>query len=89
MQYGTGNHSVKRCCHRLGQVENARKHLCHPGLQPEPFMLQRLHLLENHINKCTDVRRIGDWKSVLMEVDAAVDAGADSSPQVKGHRNFK
>ena len=39
-------------------------------------------MVEKHISKCGDVRRIGDWKSVLREVDAAVAAGADSSPQV-------
>lgn len=38
--------------------------------------------MEKHISKCTDARRIGDWKSVLREVDAAASAGADSSPQV-------
>lgn len=38
--------------------------------------------MEKHINKCGDVRRIRDWKSVLREVDAAVAAGADSCVQV-------
>lgn len=39
-------------------------------------------MVEKHINKCADVRRVGDWKSVLRELDASVAAGADSSPQV-------
>lgn len=66
----------------MGQVENARKHLCYPGMQPEPSEMQRLQVVEKHISKCGDVRRVGDWKSVLREVDAAVAAGADSSYQV-------
>ena len=66
----------------MGQVENARKHLCYPGMQPDPSDMQRLQVVEKHISKCGDVRRVGDWKSVLREVDAAVAAGADSSPQV-------
>ena len=66
----------------LGRVENARKHLCYPGLHPDPSEMQKLQTVEKHISKCADVRRIGDWKSVLREVDAAVAAGADSSPQV-------
>ena len=71
------------CCCRLGQVEHARKHLLNHGLQPDPSELQKLQSVEKHINKCTDFRRIGDWKSALREIDAAVAAGADSSPQVK------
>ncbi|KAF7836655.1 TPR repeat-containing thioredoxin TTL1-like [Senna tora] len=70
------------CRDRLGQVENARKHLFCPGLPPDPSELQKLQSVEKHISKCTDVRRIADWKSVLREVDAAVAAGADSSPQL-------
>jgi hypothetical protein len=70
------------CCGRLGQVENARKHLCHPRLTPDPAEMQKLKMVEKHINKCADVRRVGDWKSVLRELDAAIAAGADSSPQV-------
>lgn len=42
----------------------------------------KLQLVDKHISKCTDVRRAGDWKSVLRELDAASTAGADSSPQV-------
>ncbi|KAI4333580.1 hypothetical protein L6164_018367 [Bauhinia variegata] len=67
---------------RLGQVEDARKHLSYPGLRPDPSELHKLQLVEKHISKCTDVRRISDWKSVLREIDAVVAAGADSSPQL-------
>lgn len=73
---------VNSLFYRLGQVENARKHLCYPGLQPDPSELQKLQIVEKHISKCVDVRRIGDWRNVLREVDAAVAAGADSSVQV-------
>ncbi|KAE9585148.1 hypothetical protein Lal_00017825 [Lupinus albus] len=67
---------------RLGQVENARKHLGHPGLQPDPSQMQKFQIVEKHISKCADVRRVGDWRSVLREVDAAIAAGADSCPQL-------
>ncbi|KAI8002805.1 Inactive TPR repeat-containing thioredoxin TTL3 [Camellia lanceoleosa] len=39
-------------------------------------------LLEKHLNRCVDARKIGDWKSVLRECDAAMVAGADSSLQI-------
>ncbi|XP_059663237.1 inactive TPR repeat-containing thioredoxin TTL3 [Cornus florida] len=67
---------------RLGQVENARHHLCFHGQQPDTTELQKLHSLEKHLNRCSDARKIGDWKSALKECDAAIVAGAESSPQI-------
>ncbi|XP_023524644.1 TPR repeat-containing thioredoxin TTL1-like [Cucurbita pepo subsp. pepo] len=67
---------------RLGHVENARKHLCFPGVQPDPSELLRLQAVERHISKCRDARRLKDWRSVLKEADAAIAGGADSSPQL-------
>ncbi|KAL7000552.1 hypothetical protein U1Q18_001703 [Sarracenia purpurea var. burkii] len=63
----------------LGQVENARHHLCFHGQQSE---LHKLLLLEKHLNRCADARRIGDWKTAVRECDAAMVAGAESSPQI-------
>ncbi|XP_027340864.1 TPR repeat-containing thioredoxin TTL1 [Abrus precatorius] len=80
--YGRAHQRLASLFLRLGQVENARKHLCYPGLQLDPCEMQKLQVVEKHISKCGDVRRIGDWKSVLREVDAAVAAGADSSPRL-------
>lgn len=39
--------------------------------------------MEKHLNRCADSRKIGDWKSAIRESDAAMEAGADSSPQVE------
>ncbi|XP_021287915.1 TPR repeat-containing thioredoxin TTL1 [Herrania umbratica] len=67
---------------RVGQVENARKHLCFPGQPQDPTELQKLQAVEKHISKCTDARRIRDWKSALRESDAAIATGADFSPEL-------
>lgn len=67
---------------RLGHIENARKHLCYTGMNPDPSEMQKLKSVEKHISRCADLRRIGDWKSLLRELDATFAAGADSSPQV-------
>ncbi|BAT89554.1 hypothetical protein LR48_Vigan08g037400 [Vigna angularis] len=80
--YGRAHQRLATLFLRLGQVEDARKHLCYPGLHPDPAELQKLQIVEKHINKCGDVRRIRDWNSVLREVDAAVAAGADSCVQL-------
>ncbi|XP_072958761.1 TPR repeat-containing thioredoxin TTL1-like [Typha angustifolia] len=65
---------------RLGQVDNARKHLFVAVLQPDLVELQKLQAVEKHLDRCADARKIGDWKSALRESDAAISAGADSSP---------
>jgi hypothetical protein len=80
---GLGHTCLTRFHHRLGQVENARRHLCIPGVRPDPVELQKLQAVEKHLRKCTDARRINDWKSALREGDAAITAGADFSPQVE------
>lgn len=67
---------------RLGQTENAGRHLGLNGQPPEATELQKLHSIEKHLNICTDARKISDWKTVLRECDAALVAGATSSPQV-------
>ncbi|KAJ9182975.1 hypothetical protein P3X46_006901 [Hevea brasiliensis] len=67
---------------RLGQVENARRHLCFPGLHPDSSELQKLQLVERHLNKCSDARKVNDWKNVLRESEATIAAGADYSPQL-------
>ncbi|XP_022717262.1 TPR repeat-containing thioredoxin TTL1-like [Durio zibethinus] len=67
---------------RVGQVENAREHQCFPGQPQDPTELQKLQAVEKHLSKCTDARRIRDWKSALRETDAAITAGADFSPQL-------
>ncbi|VVA16575.1 PREDICTED: TPR [Prunus dulcis] len=80
--YGRAHQRLGSLFLRLGQVENARRHLCFPGLKPDPAELQKLQAVEKHLKKCTDSRRVGDWKSVLRECDATIASGADFSPQL-------
>ncbi|KAE9592876.1 hypothetical protein Lal_00029436 [Lupinus albus] len=80
--YGRAHHRLATLFLRLGQVENARKHFFYPGLQPDPSEVQKLQIVEKHISKCVDMRRIGEWKSVIREVDAAIATGVDFSVQL-------
>lgn len=68
--------------YRLGQVDDARRHLFLAGPQPNPVELQKLQAVERHLGRCVDARKIGDWKSALRESDAAIAVGADSSSLV-------
>ncbi|ESQ52972.1 hypothetical protein EUTSA_v10016343mg [Eutrema salsugineum] len=67
---------------RLGEAENARRHLCYSGQCPDQADLQRLQTLEKHLRRCWEARKIGDWKTAIKETDAAIANGADSSPQL-------
>ncbi|GLU15284.1 hypothetical protein SLE2022_317860 [Rubroshorea leprosula] len=80
--YGRAHQRLASLMLRLGQVENARKHLYFPGQHPEPTELLKMQAVEKHLNKCTDARRIRDWKSALRECESAIAAGADFSPQL-------
>ncbi|KAL6554170.1 hypothetical protein OROMI_019843 [Orobanche minor] len=80
--YVRAHHRLGSLLISLGQIENARKHIYVPGLQPDPAEVQKLQCVEKHICKCADARRIGDWRSTLREVDAAIASGADASPQL-------
>ncbi|KAL2466780.1 TPR repeat-containing thioredoxin TTL1 [Abeliophyllum distichum] len=80
--YVRAHHRLGSLLLSLGQVENAGKHLCYPGHRPDAVELQKLQAVEKHLNKCTDARRVGDWRNTLREVDAAIASGADASPQL-------
>uniref|UniRef100_A0A5B7ATJ8 Thioredoxin domain-containing protein n=1 Tax=Davidia involucrata TaxID=16924 RepID=A0A5B7ATJ8_DAVIN len=80
--YGKAHHRLGSILLRLGQVENARRHLCFPGHQPDANELQKLQAVEMHLSKCTDARKICEWRSALRECDAAIAVGADASPQL-------
>ncbi|KAL8249243.1 hypothetical protein R6Q59_006111 [Mikania micrantha] len=66
---------------RLGQVDQAYHHLTH-GQHNDLTELQKLQDLEKHISRCSNARKISDWKGVLRECEAAMLTGAVSSPQI-------
>ncbi|KAK4749813.1 hypothetical protein SAY87_027262 [Trapa incisa] len=80
--YGRARQRLVSLYLRLGQLENARFHLNYPGQHIEPSELQKLQLIEKHLKSCEEARKMGDWKTAMKEADAALAAGADSSPQL-------
>ncbi|PSR95717.1 TPR repeat-containing thioredoxin like, partial [Actinidia chinensis var. chinensis] len=80
--YAKAHHRLGTIFLRLGQVENARRHFCLPGYHVDGNELQKLQAVEMHLSKCTDARKIADWRTALREADAAIVAGVDASPQL-------
>ncbi|XP_019154062.1 PREDICTED: TPR repeat-containing thioredoxin TTL1-like [Ipomoea nil] len=80
--YVRAHHRLGSLFLSLGQVENARRHMCLAGHQPDHDELKKLERVEKHIGKCNDARRLGDWRSMLREADGAIASGAEASPQL-------
>lgn len=80
--YVRAHHRLGSLLLSLGHTENARKHICVSGHQPDPAEMQKLQSVEMHMSKCTGARRVGDWRSTLREVEAAIASGADASPEL-------
>ncbi|XP_038681700.1 inactive TPR repeat-containing thioredoxin TTL3-like isoform X2 [Tripterygium wilfordii] len=80
--YGRAHQRLGSLYLRLGWVEDARRHFCFHGQQPDTEELHKLQSLEKHLKRCADARKIGDWKSDMREGDAAITIGADYSPQI-------
>ncbi|KAL7087559.1 hypothetical protein ACP275_13G074700 [Erythranthe tilingii] len=84
--YARAHHRLGSLLLSLGQIETSRKHICFPGHQLDSVEVQKLQSVEKHMSKCTDARRVGDWRSTLREVEAAIASGADSSPELSACR---
>ena len=67
--------------YRLGLIESAKRHLA-VTCQADAKEMQNLQIVERHISKCIEARKMGNWRSILSESNAAIAAGADSAPQV-------
>ncbi|XP_054814372.1 inactive TPR repeat-containing thioredoxin TTL3-like [Prosopis cineraria] len=80
--YARAHQRLASLCLRFGRLEHAKRHLYLPGQHVDQSELQKLRLLEKHINQCAEGRKIGDWKIALGESSAAIAVGADFSPEL-------
>ncbi|KAK8566172.1 hypothetical protein V6N12_059707 [Hibiscus sabdariffa] len=67
---------------RLGEVENAMYHFKRAGAEAGSADIARAKILQQHVNKCTEAKMQGNWKTLLKETDSAIKAGADSAPHM-------
>ncbi|GLJ38630.1 hypothetical protein SUGI_0787650 [Cryptomeria japonica] len=80
--FGRAHHRLGSLYLKLGQVENAKRQFNLAGQQSDRADIQRVQNVEKYMTKLAEARKAGDWKTVLRDSDAAIVAGADSSPQV-------
>ncbi|KAJ4893648.1 tetratricopetide-repeat thioredoxin-like 2 [Raphanus sativus] len=80
--FARAHHRLATLLLRLGQVDNAGKHFFYVEEPSDPMVVKVLEEVDRHLNKCADARRRGEWNIVLTEVSAAMESGADMSPQL-------
>ncbi|KAL5818179.1 hypothetical protein ACOSQ3_022078 [Xanthoceras sorbifolium] len=67
---------------RLGEVDKAIYHYKHAGPEADNIDIAKCKTVQGHLNKCTDIKRLRDWNSLIKETAAAISAGADSAPSI-------
>ncbi|KAG2399948.1 hypothetical protein LR48_Vigan04g189200 [Vigna angularis] len=79
--YGRAHNRLATIYFRLGEAEKALN--CNETSPSVDSVLSlQAQNLQNHLSKCTEARKVKDWKAILKETQAAVSLGADSAPQV-------
>ncbi|KAF3534018.1 hypothetical protein DY000_02043021 [Brassica cretica] len=76
------HHRLATLLIRLGQVDSAGKHLFSVEEPSDPMVVKVLQQVDRHLNKCAEARRRGLWNVVLTKASAAMESGADMSPQL-------
>lgn len=67
---------------RLGDGEKAQKHYKLSGDEANVKEIERARVLQTHLCKCNEARKLKDWHTMLKEAKCAISTGADSAPQV-------
>ncbi|XXG61271.1 hypothetical protein AAC387_Pa04g2972 [Persea americana] len=80
--YTRAHHRLGSLYHRLGDAEKAQKHYKLSGDEANVKEIEKVRVVQTHLCKCNDARKLRDWHTMLKEARCAVSAGADSAPQV-------
>ncbi|CAJ1856047.1 unnamed protein product [Sphenostylis stenocarpa] len=67
----------QRAHNRLGKL-----HFRQAGPEADPDEIAKVKILQVHLNKCTEARRLGDWNTLIKETNTVLSSGADSAPQI-------
>ncbi|KAL1336635.1 hypothetical protein HN51_031001 [Arachis hypogaea] len=67
---------------RLGDPEKALYHYKQAGPEADPDEIAKVKILQVHLNKCTEARRVGDCNTLITETNKVISSGADSAQQI-------
>ncbi|XP_061336592.1 inactive TPR repeat-containing thioredoxin TTL3-like [Gastrolobium bilobum] len=80
--YHRAHHRLGNLHFRLGETDKALYHYNQAGPEADPEEIAKAKILQGHLSKCTEARRLGDWNKLIMETNNALSSGADSAPQI-------
>lgn len=80
--YHRAHHRLANLHLRLGELDKAIYHYKRAGPEADDVDISKAKTVQAHLNKCTDARRLRDWNTLINEAEAAISAGADSSPLI-------
>ncbi|KAK9272988.1 hypothetical protein L1049_003369 [Liquidambar formosana] len=80
--YHRAHHRLANLYLRLGEAEKAIYHYKHAGPEADPDDMAKARTLQDHLNKCTEARKLRDWNTLIKETGHAISIGADSAPQM-------
>ncbi|CAL0333145.1 unnamed protein product [Lupinus luteus] len=80
--YHRAHHRLGNLYFRLGEVDSALYHYKQAGPEADPDEVGKAKNLQNHLHKCTEARRLGDWNTLITLTNNAISSGADSAPQI-------
>ncbi|CAH8357438.1 unnamed protein product [Eruca vesicaria subsp. sativa] len=80
--YHRAHHRLSNLYLRLGEVENSIYHVKHSGPEADQEDILKAKMVQTHLNRCTEAKRLRDWKTLLKETENTIASGADAAPQV-------
>ncbi|XP_010453029.1 PREDICTED: inactive TPR repeat-containing thioredoxin TTL3 [Camelina sativa] len=80
--YHRAHHRLGNLYLRLGEVEKSIYHFKHAGPEADQEDLSKAKMVQTHLNKCTEAKRVRDWNTLIKETENTIATGADAAPQV-------
>nr|AII30321.1 tetratricopeptide repeat-containing protein [Cardamine hirsuta] len=80
--YHRAHHRLANLYLRLGEVENSIYHFKHAGPEADQEDISKARMVQTHLSKCTEAKRVRDWNTLIKETSNTITSGADAAPQV-------
>ncbi|CAN6992219.1 unnamed protein product [Brassica oleracea var. botrytis] len=80
--YHRAHHRLSNLYLRLGEVDNSIYHVKHSGPEADQEDILKAKTVQTHLNRCTEAKRLRDWKTLIKETENTIASGADAAPQV-------
>ena len=63
-------------------MDNSIYHVKHSGPEADQEDILKAKTVQTHLKRCTEAKRLRDWKTLIKETENTIASGADAAPQV-------